>query len=727
MAIEEKLSFCRFCHAFCGIKVDVDTETQRAIKITGDAENPMFEGFTCIKGRQLPEQHYNDARELHPRKRRADGSWETITSGQAMDEIAGKLAGIVAKYGPRSVAMYSGTFSFHYPLSGMLANAWMNAIGSPMRFSSGSIDQPGKAIASTLHGKWGGGPQMFSDADVWMLVGANPVISMWGGIPQYNPWKRLVEAKRRGLKLVVIDPRRTECAERADLHLAVKPGEDPTLLAGIIRVIIEDGLYDGDFVQSNVKGFEALREAVQEYTPDYVEARACVPAQHVIEAANLFAAGPRGCVTAGTGPNMSPRGNLTEYLIQALNSLCGRWTREGEPVPNPFVLLPERDFRAQAVPQGPAWGFGERLRVRNLGMTSIGLPTAAIQDEILMPGEGQIKALISVGGNPVAAWPDQLKSIEAINALELFVTLDIKMSASAKIAHYNVPPKLSLEVPAVTMPNETVWFYGSSTGFPEPYAQYAPALVPPPAGSDVIEEWEFFWGLGERMGLEMKAGRHPIEYSAKPSSDTLLEWMTEGSRIPLDEVKKYPHGHIFADPSIKVLPKAPGADVRLDVGHGVMMDELREIRTEPVMDGGGYREGDDFSHRLVSRRMLEVYNSSGRDIAKLTKKWSYNPAFMSPLDCRGLGLRTGDVIEISSARASILGIVEEAPDVSSGVISMAHAWGDVPEEDGNVRTIGSHTGRLTQVDKDYDPYTGMPMMSAIPVNVRKREAGVQDG
>ena len=151
------------------------------------------------------------------------------------------------------------------------------------------------------------------------------------------------------------------------------------------------------------------------------------------------------------------------------------------------------------------------------------------------------------------------------------------------------------------------------------------------------------------------------------------------------------------------------------------MDELADVRAEELVDGAGYAADDNFSHRLVSRRMLEVYNSSGRDIARLTRKYSYNPAFMNPLDCRGLGLKSGDVVEIASERAAILGIVEEADDVASGVISMAHAWGDVPEEDGKVRTIGSHTGRLISNESAFDSWTGIPRMSAIPVIVRKLE------
>ena len=189
----EKLSFCRFCHAFCGIKVTV--EDGKVAKVIGDVDNPMYRGFTCVKGRALPEQHNHPDRLLHSMKRMPDGTYQAIPVAQAMDEIAARLRDIIDEYGPRSVALYAGTFSFHYPVGNEVAKGFMKAIGSNMRFSSGSIDQPGKGIARALHGTWSAGPQPFSESDTWMLVGANPAISMWGGIPQFDPARRLREAK----------------------------------------------------------------------------------------------------------------------------------------------------------------------------------------------------------------------------------------------------------------------------------------------------------------------------------------------------------------------------------------------------------------------------------------------------------------------------------------------------------------------------------------------------
>lgn len=713
---EQHTAICRVCHSFCGLKVTI--EDGKLTKVIGDKDNPMYFGYSCIKGREMPRQLYNPNRVLRPSALIGDGR-EDVPSSQALDEIAAALTRIIDAHGSRAVATYAATFAFPYPAGGAMAAAFMDAIGSPMRFTSGSIDQPGKPVAVALHGRWHAGPQPFADSDTWMLVGANPVISKWGGIPQYNPAKRLHEALKRGMKMIVIDPRRTECAEKAHIHLQCKPGEDPTILAGIANVIISEELYDKDFLDGDVTGFEELKQTVAKFTPDYVARRADVPAEQLIEAARVYAAGARGMTTAGTGPNMAPRGSLTEYMVLVINTLCGRWLREGEKMPNPFVLLPERRGKAQAELKPEAWGYGEKLRVRGLTDNAAGLTAAALADEILLEGEGQVKALISIGGNPMAAWPDQLKTYEAMQALDLNVCLDPYMSATGKLANYVMPTRMGIEAAAISMPNEGIWFYGASTGFPEPYAMYQPKIVDPPEGSDMLEEWEFFYGLAQRMGLQLKFAGEDLDMTAKPTTDDLFELLTAGSRIPLAEVKKYPHGHIFDDPSIVVLPKDEDCEEKLDIGNSFMMDDLREILEEPVTDHAGYDTTMTFSHRLVSRRLHEVYNSTGHDIPALVRNHSYNPAFMNPGDMDAMGLKPGDVVEISSDHASILGIVEEAEDVRSGVISMAHAWGDAPEHDAQVRFIGSNTGRLTNVEKDYDERTGMPRMSAIPVNLKR--------
>jgi len=591
-ALESHPSICRFCHANCGILVDV--ENGRPVRVVGDRENPAYFGFTCAKGRALPEQHAHADRLLHSQKREANGAYESIPSETAMDEIAQRIEAIVAEHGPRSVAFYPGTYSGPNPASIPAGVGWMLGLGSKMVFTSSAIDQPGKHVANAIHGRWLGGSHVFDESDVWMLVGNNPLISMSGGIPPSNPGKRLRDAKQRGLKLIVIDPRKAEVARFADVYLQPRAGEDPTILAAMLHVILREERYDVEFCQAHVSGFTELAEIVADFTPEYAAERAGLRPDEIELAARTFAGNSgghgdssapralRGCGIAGTGPNMSPHGNLTEYLLLALNTVCGRWRREGDLVPNPGALLPRAMPKAQAAPPRAGWGRGESLRSRDLGNSAAGLPTAALSDEILYDGDGRIRVLICLGSNPVAAWPDQLKTVRAMENLDLLVTLDMKMSATSKFADYVIAPKLALEVPGVSLSSEAIEQTYVGHGYPEPYAQYTPAIVDPPEGSDVLEEWEFFYGLCQRMGLQLKCypirpetgvlrGRREVvefDMQQKPSSEWVLEGLMNGSRIPFDEIRRHRHGKIYDDEPI---PRGAGCDSGRSVRRAALL------------------------------------------------------------------------------------------------------------------------------------------------------------
>jgi anaerobic selenocysteine-containing dehydrogenase len=709
--VETHKSFCRFCHAICGIEVDIDDG--RAVAVRGDRDHPISRGYLCPKGRALLEQHDHPDRLRGSRRRLPDGTFAAISSEAAMDEIASRLMALIARHGPSAVALYSGTHGL-FGSGKALAIAWVRAIGTPWYFTPNTIDQPSQSTGWARHGSWDGGVQRFADADVLLFVGNNPGVSAFsreGGPPYADGFRYLREATQRGVRIIVIDPRRTEGARLAAVHLQVKPGEDPTLLAGMVRLILDEALYDRDFVAAHIDGVETLRAAVAPFTPEYVERRAGVPKAQMEVAARLWAAGPRGTAMTCTGVNMASRPDVTQHLVIALNSLCGRFRRAGEVVANPGVLNPPRARHSDVDPPRALWGTGMRSRFRGLGRFMDEMPINVFADEVLTPGEGQIRALVCVGGNPAVAFPDQRRVLAALRALELSVVLDVKMTATAALAHFVLGCKLSLEKPGTSRTAEIQ--------LDVPFAQYTPALIHP--AFDVIEEWEFFWGLAHRMGtpLRLDSGAE-LDIHCKPTSDQYLDLLHATARVPLAEVRRHPGGHVFepAEP-VRVLPGRPErAGARMDVAPDAVIEQLRAIATEPFAATGGYRGDDRFSHRLVSRRMYDVYNSTGDHLPRLRRRFPYNPAFMHPLDLERIGVTPGDPVRIDSDHDFIYGVAQASEDVRPGVISMAHARGDVPERDGELRRIGSSTARLVSVERDFEPVSGIPRQSAIPVNVR---------
>jgi anaerobic selenocysteine-containing dehydrogenase len=709
-------SFCRNCTAYCPILCTVDDG--RVIRVTGDPEAPAYNGYSCPKGRSLPEQHNDLNRLLRPMARQPDGSHAPMAADRAIDDIAYQLQALVARHGPKAVGIYYGTGNVTNPAGSAMARAFANALGTNLVFSAQAIDKPGANISIALHGHWHAGAQAFETADTWLIVGANPVIAKSNGAPMNNPGQRLKEAVERGMKLIVVDPRRTETAKRAQVHLQLRPGEDPTLLAGLIHVILAEQLFDHAFVAQHAVGLDALREAVAPFTPDTVADRAGVPREQLLEAARTFARAKRGGAICATGASFGTHGNLSFYLALCLNTLCGRWAREGDAAPYPNVLLPPFQPRAQPYAPYPVFGNGQ-LRVHGgLRESACGMPTAALADEILLGGDEGIKALICLGGNPVLSWPDQARTEAALKSLDLLVVLDAQMTATAQLAHYAFGVPLSLETAGSTSRVEALKYIGAARGFTIPWAQYTPAIVPRPAGSDLVEDAAFFFRLAQRLDLKLTWTNvngyrgHvespplavPLDMSREPSNEELIELTCRNARVPLDEVKKHPHGHVFHEVAQTVAPRDPACTAMLQLGDPMMMAELAAVQHSRRT----LRDGELL---MVPRRINRVMNSVGHTLADASQP--FTPAHMHPEDIVVHGLSASQRVTVRSAHGEITAALHADDTLRRGVVSVVHGFGG--RLDDASQTSCSVT-RLTAMD-EVDPITGMPRLGALPVIV----------
>jgi len=710
MTVTTHKTFCRFCHAYCAIEVDV--EDGKPIEVRGDTEDPVYGGYTCIKGRQLPEQYSTPARITESLKNKGDGQFDVIDTDDAMDEIAAKIQQLIKEYGPRSVATYVGSYGYQNSTALVLPKAWHQSVGSDSYYTSVTIDQPAKAISASRFGTWGGGTHKFTDADVCMMIGNNPVVSQFtpfGGPPPFSPYARLRDEMKKGMKVIVVDPRKTESANRATLHLQVNPGEDPTLLSGMIRMILDEGLHDIEFCAHHIQDLKELTARVEPFTPQYAADRCGIPVEQLIEATHTFANAKRGVAVGGTGPDMAPRGVLTEHLILVLNAICGRVNREGEQVPNPGIISAPVLRHADVQAANAAFNKGPKSRVRGLGEVFGEMPTAALNDEILLEGEGQIKALICLGGNPMVAFPDQDKTYEAMQKLELLVCVDLYKSATAKLADYIIAPTISLERDDVTMLTDT-WY-------DVPYSHYTKAVLP--RNEQSREEWEIYWELSHRSGVPIELAGGPSDPTKRPSKYEVLKLIAPNGRISIDEMRAKGKGHLYEEVDVRVEPGRSGRTAQLQLLPEGVADEITAVFEESIWRNGKIVDEDkEFTHLLISRRLKHVFNSSGQQLSNLQKKGTTNPAYMNPDDLKALGVESGQLIEIQGAYGMLVGVAEAAKDIKSGVISMAHAWGDLPGNWGDVRQKGSSTNRLIDDHKTYDKITGQPRMTAIPVNVR---------
>jgi anaerobic selenocysteine-containing dehydrogenase len=547
-----------------------------------------------------------------------------------------------------------------------------------------------------------------------MSIGNNPLVSgltLPGGVPGTNPVRTLEDARRRGLKLICVDPRRSEVARRSDIHLQLRPGEDATLLAGMLRIILDEELHDREFCSIHTEGLAELSDALADFTPDYVEQRSGVPRARLLEATRLFAAGPRGCVSSGTGPDMGPHPSLNEHLISCINGVCGRYNREGEAIPNPGVIgapvpRPAQVIAPELLPPTLQLSGEEKSRFRGLSRMFDEMPTTTLADEILTPGDEQIRALIVTGGNPAVAVPDSARMLAALESLELLVTIDISLTETAKRSDYVLAARHSLEREDLT---EFMDLF-----YEVPYSHFSKAVVKP--DFDTVEDWEPFVAWADRLGGKIELAGGEVRLDEPLSKLDLLKLNLPATRVPLEEIRDANGGKIFEEVATVAAAPIPGLEAKLQLVPAGVCDELREVRAEDFLAARAR-----FSHLLICRRMKMVLNSVGQDFPDSQKKAATNPAWMNGDEVAAMGLEAGDMIEIESEVDRILAVVATTDEVEPGVISMAHCWGRPDGAKPDAKS-GSNTAQLLSPEREWDPITGMARMTAVPVNVRPADA-----
>jgi len=630
----------------------------------------------------------SERRLLWPLKRRSDGGFERIPLDQAFKEIADRLRTIIETHGADAVGCFRGTQTYLYPLAYAMQPAFMASIGSRSFYSTMTIDQSAKWVTAARLGRWAAGLDPYELSDVLMLVGANPLVSLTSpNMAVQNPVKSIKEAKADGKKLIVIDPRRSQTAEFADLLIQPIPGEDATLLAGLLRCILASRWEDREFVERYATGLESLREAVAPFTPEYVARRAGVPSETLEAAARLFAEPypdrrKRGSAASGTGPSMGRHSNLSEHLLEAINVVCGRLARPGDPVANPGVTSCPGPRRAEVIAPSREWengwkdeaGFGSLFGERM---------TATLPFCIGKNAPDGIHALIVDGGNPVNAIPESSTVSDAFDKLSLLVCIEPFLNETSSKADYILPPKMMLERADVT----------SSIMEPllrMPYAQYAAPMLIVPAHAELVEDWEVFWEIARRLKLPISLNGVPLDMDEKPA--------LEGSNVDFGVIRSIRGGQVF-DVSPAYVEQGDN-EACFELAPPDILEELRSLRAEQLTSA-------EFDLRLTVRRMRGVMNSSYHHLPTLQVRDADNPLWMHPDDMTSRQLEPGSRVKIVSAHGAIEAAIEADATLRPGVVSITHGWG---------HGAGVNVNALTSL-KERDPINAMPVMTGFGVRL----------
>jgi anaerobic selenocysteine-containing dehydrogenase len=691
-------TFCSICSAFCGFEAEV--EGNRVIAMTPDQSHPMSRGFSCSKGRHYHHLLNAESRAIRC-QRRNDGGWRTLAREEALDQIATSLRKLIDRHGPECVAVYCGNGVTFKALTMPSVHAFMKGLGSHQIYSSLTIDQPAKILSTGRHGIWAAGVHSFDSANVVMLLGNNVLVSGLqggpGGVPGWRP-SALKEARKRGLKLIVVDPRLTETAQQADLYLPIKPGTDAVLLSGMIHYILQHGLEDKAFCDRFTEGLEQLAAEVTAYDLATTSALTGLDEALIREATEMFIRQGRGTASSCTGPDMAPHGNLTEHLLCSLNTLCGRYNRAGDRI-SASLLTPDFPPMEAVVPRefmphklNPDANT-KRSRVRGAHQLFGEMPTATLAEEILTPGDGQIRALIVIGGNPALSVPDQEQITGALQHLELCVCIDTRMSETAALSDYFLPASYGLEKVDMTVFNDIFW--GS------PFHQVSQPVVEPPG--DAVDEYLYLADLADRLGVEMHFSGGPMDTANPPAPLELLELLFPpgSTRVSPREIAADPGGRIFDQyAKVEVVPAIEGMEACLRFMPDGVAEEFEQLRTS--LNSGETADG----YLLICRRNPHVYNSMCHEFPQAPRN---NALWAHPEDIGDAALSDGQRIVVKSQHGEIEATLQQDPTLRRGVVAMTHGFGG--------RTGGVSVSPLLSTEDTTDRYTHIPRMSALPVTL----------
>ena len=697
-------SACRICAGQCGLEVEVDA-SGHVQSIRGDRANPLSLGYACIKGLTLHEALASDKRILKPLRRMGSGGFEQVSWDDALSDIGQRLTAIASAHSGDAIGAYKGTLVYSNFLANAALPAFLQAINSTALYSTMTVDQSAKWVVSQRLGVWSAGRQAFDTAEVLLIVGSNPLVSLSTmNIPPHNPVKALRKARAQGLKLIVIDPRKTETAAHADLLLQPLPGEDVTVLAALLHVILKNDWHDAEFCRDHVDDLDALQIALAPFTPDYAARRAGVDAEDLIAVADLFARPvadggrlrhKRGSACSGTGPDMGPRSNLAEHLVELLNVVCGRYARAGDRVPHPGVVGPRRQTYAQVVRMRAA--PEERLAPSQYPRIYGERMAGALCDDVLTDDPARLRALIVAGGNPALALPDSRRTAQALTALDLLVVIDPFLSETARHADYVLPPLMMLERHEVSKRDwETTLAFA-------PYAQYTPPVAAPPAGADLLDDWEILWEIARHMGKPLDLGGVVKESEPRHDSEDLIRRLLDDSAVGFDAIRKAEGGKVFDVEPMFVQP-ARKQGVRFSIAPADVISELEDVVKDPAIESSLFR--------FACRRVREVQNTMYHDLPGIQARMRDNPACMNPDEMARLGLADDDEILISGPYGALRARARRDASVRPGVVSMTHGWG-------GAGSVGWNVNELTSSVADREPLNAMSVLTGFPVSISR--------
>ncbi|MGY4101487.1 molybdopterin-containing oxidoreductase family protein [Nocardia sp. R16R-3T] len=721
---QEKVTFCRICEPACGLIGVV--EDGKLLALRPDKDHPLSAGFACPKGIAHAATQNDPDRVLHPMRRQSDGSFEKVSWNEAMHDIIARLRGIREKYGAESLGWYLGNpggLNYSHLLWTL---GTVEALGVSHFYCAASQDTHSRYVASQLlygHQLIVPIPDLEA-AETVVILGANPAVShgSLAAIPRFTD--KLHEVENRGGRVIVIDPRRTETA-RSFEWTPITPDADAWLLLSMLYVLFEENLFDAKAL-TECTGERELRAAAARFAPEVTQARTSIPAEVVRDITRTMAR-TKAVLYGRTGTCLGTSATLVNCLMDAVNLVAGNLDSSGGAI-----------FGAEVIPMRAATAASltyntRRSRIGNLPEVAGMEPAYNMVAEIRTPGPGQIRAMVIAAGNPVLSTPGGQHLGDALDELDLVVSLDLYITETNAHAHYVLPVTAMYE-------REDLMLF-TQPYYPQPFVQATEALVPPAGAARA--EWEIIDEIARGLGTRALPNRalrvvaKAADIVGKPlTPQTMLKAMIRVGRggdlfglrprgLTFDKlVQDNPHGILYAEEPVagrrrKVIRHR---DRKVHFDHPGIWAEIERLER---------RTSDpEFPLFLIGMRELGSENSWMHNAAQLRAGRPAHAARLHPLDAEALGVANTETVRLVSKHAAIELPVLITEDIHRGVVAVPHGWGHNGK--GRWRTANREGGvsvndLMTTEPSDVDPLSGVAHLNGVRIRVERVETHVGEG
>jgi anaerobic selenocysteine-containing dehydrogenase len=690
---------CNLCEAICGLTIETELQNDGSTQIRsikGDPQDTFSRGHICPKAVALQDIQ-NDPDRLRQPMRRVGSEWQAIEWDEAFKLVASRLADVQARHGQSAVAVYQGNPSVHN--YGLLthSNYFLGLLKTRSRFSATSVDQlPHHLVSLQMYGHGLLLPIPDIDhSDFMLILGGNPLASNGSIMTVPDVEKRLKAIKARGGKVVVVDPRRSETAAIADQHVFVRPGEDAALLFGLLNTLFEEGLTRTSHLP--VAGLDEAREAIAGFTAETMSARCGVPAETIRQLARDFAAADKAVCYGRMGVSTQAFGTLCHWLIQLINLVTGNLDREGG------ALCTEAAIDLTTSSTGTHF---DRWRSRVSGLPEYGgeLPVAALAEEMLTEGEGQIRALVTVAGNPVLSTPNGRQLEQALDGLEFMLSIDPYINETTRYADLILPPTGPLEHDHYDLTFNSLAVRN--------VARFNQPVLDKPAGA--LHDWEIFVGLAKAF-----AGKIGVELKPTMAPDQIIDMGLRMGRygdnsehkLSVATLLEHPHGIDLGALKPNLAARLRTPDQHVQAAPALLLSDLPRFAAQPLA------KADQLM--LIGRRHVRSNNSWMHNYHRLVKGKPRHQLLMNPADLAQRGLSDGQWVRVRSRVGAIDVEVAASDQMMPGVVSLPHGWGHArPGVQLAIASAqpGASANDLTD-ERQLDALSGNAALNAVPVEV----------